>query len=262
MLSGIDVPKVMDNWVKKVHSSAVFRLSFHTLKHLQIGFPVVTVTETEGRIHVRQDRFLDAGPAEPKDNETIWFVHVILMLSCLLIYSLRTIPLYLLTVSDDGKATINTEIVLDEREKTISVDTNKLFKLNAGTVGVCQHHLPSVLLACHTHPSSDRVLYSSERLAKIAEEAAKTDSVLSLEDRMGLIMDAPSLAKAGFTKTSSTLTLIDKFRNETECEMGPVVRLIAPYWFLSRCCLDIHQRHSGRTVVCLGRERQNSRIAE
>lgn len=252
----------MDNWVKKVHSCAVFRISFHMLKHLQIGFPVVTVTETEGKIHVRQDRFLEAGPAEPKDNETIWFVHVIIMLSSLLTYSLRTIPLYLLTVSDDGKATINTEIVLDEREKTISVDTKKLFKLNAGTVGVCLHHLPSVFLACHTYPSSDRVLYSSERLAKIAEEAARTDSVLSLEDRMGLIMDAPSLAKAGFTKTSSTLNLIDKFRNETECEMEPVARLIASYWLFPRCCLDIYQRYSGRTVICLGREHQGPRIAE
>lgn len=52
----LDVPRMMDNWVKKM------------------GFPVVTVTETEGGIRVRQDRFLESGPPEPKDNETIWYV--------------------------------------------------------------------------------------------------------------------------------------------------------------------------------------------
>ena len=37
-----------------------------------MGFPVLTVTETEGGITVRQDRFLEDGPAKPEDNETIW----------------------------------------------------------------------------------------------------------------------------------------------------------------------------------------------
>ena len=41
-----------------------------------MGYPVVTVTEKEGGIHVRQDRFLETGPADPKDNETIWYVGV------------------------------------------------------------------------------------------------------------------------------------------------------------------------------------------
>lgn len=39
-----------------------------------MGFPVVSVTEVEGGIQVRQDRFLESGPPEAKDNETIWFV--------------------------------------------------------------------------------------------------------------------------------------------------------------------------------------------
>lgn len=38
-----------------------------------MGFPVVKVTEVEGGIRVRQDRFLEIGPAEAKDNETIWY---------------------------------------------------------------------------------------------------------------------------------------------------------------------------------------------
>lgn len=52
--TGIDVIRLMDNWISK------------------IGFPVLTVTETETGIKVRQDRFLETGPPESKDNETIW----------------------------------------------------------------------------------------------------------------------------------------------------------------------------------------------
>lgn len=39
-----------------------------------MGYPVVKVTEIDGGIIVRQDRFLETGPAEPRDNETIWCV--------------------------------------------------------------------------------------------------------------------------------------------------------------------------------------------
>ena len=86
----------------------------------QIGFPVVTVTETENGIHVRQDRFLETGPAENKDNQTIW-----------------TVPLALLT-ADSNKTNVDNSVILDTREKTLAIDTSKPFKLNAGTYGVCK----------------------------------------------------------------------------------------------------------------------------
>ncbi len=44
-----------------------------------MGYPVVKVTETDGGIIVRQDRFLETGPAESKDNETIWCVMLVLL---------------------------------------------------------------------------------------------------------------------------------------------------------------------------------------
>ncbi|KAH7930860.1 hypothetical protein BV22DRAFT_1101563 [Leucogyrophana mollusca] len=158
----IDVPKIMENWITK------------------IGFPLLTVTESEGAINVRQDRFLETGPAADKDNETIW-----------------TIPLSLLT-ADGDKATIDREVILDSREKTFKLDTSSPFKLNAGTYGVY------------------RVLYSDERFAKIAAEAAKGDSVFSLNDRIGLVYDVMTLSKAGFTKVSTALTVVDIFREEKE----------------------------------------------
>ena len=63
------------------------------------------------------------------------------------------------------------------------------------------------------------MLYPPERLAAIAKEAAKPEgSLFTFEDRIGLINDSPALAKAGLVHLSSTLTLIDNFRNETECK--------------------------------------------
>ncbi|TFK46426.1 leucyl aminopeptidase [Heliocybe sulcata] len=161
--TGIDVPKVMDNWVSKM------------------GFPVISVTETDKSIHVRQDRFLSSGPADPKENETIW-----------------TIPLQILSVNGHGKAVIDKDAILEEREQTIPLDTSKPFKLNADTTGLY------------------RVLYTPERLAKIASEAAKENSVFTLNDRMGLVYDTMALSKAGFTKVSSALTLMEILKDEKE----------------------------------------------
>ncbi|THH11180.1 hypothetical protein EW146_g8133 [Bondarzewia mesenterica] len=170
-LVGIDVPKIMDNWVSKM------------------GFPVITVTEIDEGIKVRQDRFLEDGPAKPEDNETIW-----------------TVPLNLLTTTSAGQAIVDKSAVLDVREETFKVDTGKPFKLNADTTGVY------------------RVLYTPERLEAIAVEAAREDSVFSLNDRIGLVHDAMALAKAGFLKVSAALTLVDILRKEKEW----IVEIIMP----------------------------------
>ena len=65
---------MMDNWVKKVRSVSQYQEQHPDHPAYQMGFPVVTVTETADSIHVRQDRFLATGPANPEDNETIWSV--------------------------------------------------------------------------------------------------------------------------------------------------------------------------------------------
>jgi aminopeptidase 2 len=68
----MDIPKIMNNWVSEVgHRSAT--VTTHSYFYcLQMGFPVLTVTETPTGIKVRQDRFLETGPAKPEDNKTIW----------------------------------------------------------------------------------------------------------------------------------------------------------------------------------------------
>lgn len=64
-----------------------------------------------------------------------------------------------------------------------------------------------------------RVLYTPERLAKIAAEATKENSSFSFRDRVGLVFDVMALSKAGYSKLSSVLTLVDNLRGEKECKL-------------------------------------------
>lgn len=65
----------------------------------------------------------------------------------------------------------------------------------------------------------DRVLYEPSRLAKIAEEAARDNSIFTLNDRLGLVYDCVALSKAGLAKVSTALTLIDILgKTEKECK--------------------------------------------
>ncbi|KAH7103915.1 leucyl aminopeptidase [Auriculariales sp. MPI-PUGE-AT-0066] len=180
--AGIDVPALMANWV------------------LQIGYPILSVTETPNGITVRQDRFLDTGDATDDENKTIWHV-----------------PLQLKTTDTAGKATIDNTLILREREAQFALDTSAPWKLNADTTGVY------------------RVAYSPERWAKIAQDMAKPDTSFTLEDRMGLIQDVFALSQAGYIKTSSALDLVTGLRNETEylawrSATGPLTKLANIWW--------------------------------
>ncbi|KIM80851.1 hypothetical protein PILCRDRAFT_9278 [Piloderma croceum F 1598] len=190
--TGIDIPKIMENWITK------------------IGFPVLTVTESKAGIQVRQDRFLESGPADPKENETIW-----------------TVPLNVLSVDGNEKVSVDTSVVLDTREKTLAIDPSKPFKLNAGTSGVY------------------RVLYTPERLARIATEAAKSDAVFSLKDRIGLVHDAFALSRAGFAQVSSALTFVDIIKDEKEflvwdCVAENLSTLVSVWWEQPRLAASLN----------------------
>ncbi|KAJ7741960.1 leucyl aminopeptidase [Mycena maculata] len=159
--TGIKVSEIMGEWISKP------------------GFPVVSVQEIKDGVHVRQDRFLLTGAA-PED--TIW-----------------SIPLQILSVDGTGRALIDHQVVLREREQFIALDTSRPFKINAGTTGYY------------------RVLYSPDRLKAIGVEAAKeTSTIFSVADRVGLINDATALAKADLMNISDTLTLIYALRADRE----------------------------------------------
>lgn len=125
----------------------------------------------------------------------------------------------LLTVDDDGQASVDRTLVLDTRSKTFNMNIAKKFMLNAGSTGFCI--LPRFVLTGLQSDLShfeDRVLYAPARLASITEEAIKPDSIFSLNDRMALVDDAMALAKASLSPVSAALTLIKTFAEEKDCK--------------------------------------------
>ncbi|KAJ7812075.1 hypothetical protein B0H14DRAFT_2377825, partial [Mycena olivaceomarginata] len=99
-----------------------------------IGFPLITVTETSTGIHIRQDRYLDNGTPTADENETIW-----------------NVPLVILTVNGNGQVHVDKTAILEQREKTIALDTSQTFKLNTRTTSLCESHsVPQCLL----HPDT------------------------------------------------------------------------------------------------------------
>ena len=69
------------------------------------------------------------------------------------------------------------------------------------------------------------MLYSPERLAKIATEAAKGDSFFTVDDRIGIVHDAFATAGAGLSKLSSALNVVQILHDEKECT-GPLFCII------------------------------------
>ncbi|CEH17992.1 leucyl aminopeptidase [Ceraceosorus bombacis] len=172
--SGLDVARIMSNWI------------------LKIGYPVITVEEKQDSIVVRQNRFLSTGDVKPEEDETLWYV-----------------PLQLKTVSASGEAKVDPSAVLDlERSREIALKDvkNSTWKLNADTIGVYRLNADTIGVY--------RVAYEPARLAKLGAEAAKPDSAFSLQDRVGLVSDAFTLAKATDSKTSAALTLVKELRND------------------------------------------------
>ncbi|WRT67329.1 uncharacterized protein IL334_004299 [Kwoniella shivajii] len=149
---------------------------------LKVGFPVIKVEETgDGKIKVTQNRFLSTGDVKPEEDETLWYV-----------------PLEVATLNN-GKVDVDHKATLQERSATYDLKGNDSFKLNAQTVGVY------------------RVSYEPERLVKLGKEASK----YTIEDRVGLLSDAATLARAGYAKTSGSLSLINEIAKGGEEEYLP-----------------------------------------
>lgn len=127
----------------------------------------------------------------------------------------------LVTAAAPGQALVDNSALLETREAEFALDTSKPFKVNGDTNGVCELSLllPSAFTSTN-HPmtlAADRVLYTPTRLAAIASEAAKSDSIFSLSDRIGLVHDSFALGKAGYLQLSAALNLVHELRAEREC---------------------------------------------
>ncbi|KAK4674907.1 hypothetical protein QC764_503000 [Podospora pseudoanserina] len=102
--SGTDVNTLMQNWIEKV------------------GFPVLTVTEEDQRISVKQSRFLSTGDVKPEDDQTTWWV-----------------PLSL--KGKTGSKGIE-PLALTTKESTIDGVSNDFYQLNAGATGFYRVNYP------------------------------------------------------------------------------------------------------------------------
>ncbi|CAI6095111.1 unnamed protein product [Clonostachys chloroleuca] len=111
--SGEDIERLADIWTKKV------------------GYPVITVTENgaEGKVHVKQNRFLRTGDAIPAEDEVLY-------------------PVTLSLLTKDG---LQRNVVLNDREAEIPIPDTAFFKFNSGHSGIY------------------RTLYTPERLLKLGQ---------------------------------------------------------------------------------------------
>ncbi|ODV80897.1 aminopeptidase 2 [Suhomyces tanzawaensis NRRL Y-17324] len=152
--SGKDVVEVMDIWTKK------------------IGYPVVKVSEEDGKITVTQNRFLNTNDVKPEEDETLY-------------------PIFLALKTSNGVE----DLTLDSRSKTIDLSTkDDFFKINADQFGIY------------------RTAYETSRWNKLGQ--AGVEGKLSVEDRVGLVADAGSLASAGYIETTNLLDLVKLWTKE------------------------------------------------
>ncbi|KAI8320932.1 aminopeptidase [Martensiomyces pterosporus] len=167
-------------WNALSEASGVDVTKFMALWTQTIGYPLLTVTEEEGgaAIRVRQNRYLSAGGVTDAEDQTLWWV-----------------PLGIDTSDSRGQRTSD---VLTEREATVAVPVaaSKWYKLNRDTVGIY------------------RVKYPASAVANLATAIANGE--LSVNDRIGVIADAASLASSGDSSTSDFLTFLKAYSNETE----------------------------------------------
>ena len=163
--SGKDISSLASIWTKKV------------------GYPVLTVTEDNDTLSIRQNRFLTTGDVKPEEDETLYWI-----------------LLALKTLDKSGKPVIDETLTTSDRETKITLpkETNGFYKLNANHSGIY------------------RVAYTPERLEKLGKLARSHPDVLSVEDRAGLVADTGALCQSGYAKTTGLLNLISGWKDEEE----------------------------------------------
>eukprot|EP00271_Cylindrocystis_brebissonii_P016097 TRINITY_DN3929_c0_g1_i1.p1 TRINITY_DN3929_c0_g1~~TRINITY_DN3929_c0_g1_i1.p1 ORF type:complete len:766 (-),score=129.97 TRINITY_DN3929_c0_g1_i1:280-2577(-) len=144
----------------------------------EMGFPVLTVSELSGGsggVHLKQTRFLAKGAPTPEEDKVLWVVPVT-------------------AVNNAGSLPVFT---LDEKEADapeLKVPEGGWLKLNAG------------------QPGFFRVNYSAKLWDALG--AAVKSGALGVVDRLGILMDAVAMARAGLNRTSQALDLSLAYKEE------------------------------------------------
>ena len=157
--SGIDVPKVMNNWVTKVRASPhtkgkcpklTPRLAIRSLKLPKWRVGSASAKTGSLSLVLLRNRITKPSGTSLDHRDRSKLVKL---------WCCRTVPLAILSVGKDGKRKIDNSLILDTREKTIPLDTTKPYKINANTTGVCMSsvvvHPPILSL---TSPDRSRAL--------------------------------------------------------------------------------------------------------
>lgn len=139
------------------------------------GFPIVKVEET-GNGEIKVTQNRFLATGDVKEEED------------------KTLyPVFLGLKTSEG---VDESLVLDTRSKTFKVPTSDdFFKINANQTGIY------------------RTAYEPSRWNKLGE--AGVQGKLTVEDRVGLVADAGSLASTGFIETSSLLDLVKSWSKES-----------------------------------------------
>ena len=147
--SGKDVGKVMDIWTKKV------------------GFPVVTVTEGTGSIHLKQNRFLRTADVKPEEDQTLY-------------------PVFLALRTKEG---VDEDLTLFDREADFKLKELDFFKLNADHSGLYRTSYTPERLRKLGISAKEGLLTVEDRAGMIADAGSlaasgyqKTSGILSLLD--------------------------------------------------------------------------------
>lgn len=134
--SGKEVTKIMEVWIKEV------------------GYPVISATESENGTHVQQNRFLQTGDPTPEEDKTIYPV--------------------LLTLSTGKGAHEN--ILFNDRSISIPLQHLNIFKLNINHSGIYRTlYTPERLLSFGEAMKLD-LLNVEDRINLISDTAALASS--------------------------------------------------------------------------------------
>ncbi|KAH3667298.1 hypothetical protein OGAPHI_002947 [Ogataea philodendri] len=143
-VSGKDVNSAMQVWTKSV------------------GYPLVQVSEKDGKVSVSQQRFLTTGDVKPEDDKTVF-------------------PIFLNLKTDSGID----NIVLDKKEATLDVKSSDFFKVNGNSTGVFRvnyepERWTALGAASDKLSVEDKVGLLSDAGALSVAGIAKTTSLLTL----------------------------------------------------------------------------------
>jgi len=94
--SGMDITTMMSVWT------------------LNVGHPILTVTESNGIVNVKQNRYLRSGNVKPEEDKTIW-------------------PVFLGVLTADG---VDKQLLLNSRDASFKLPKDDFYKLNSGHSGV------------------------------------------------------------------------------------------------------------------------------